>query len=103
MGRRSRPRPSSRLSQRKPSRTSSEGLPVSGEYRDEAPRVLFQLLSLLVLSSLRGIFVSFCPGWLEGVWSCMAFRSQDARRGRSHVLHIFLADKSALYIPLNGR
>merc|ERR1712113_448572 len=63
--------------------------------RDEAPRVLFQfLLSLLVHSSLlRGICVSCCPGWLEGAWSCMAFRSQDARRGRSHVLHIFLADK----------
>merc|ERR1712083_740086 len=92
--RRSRPRPSSRLSPRKPSRTSSEGLLVSGEPRDEVPHVLFQLLlSLLVHSFLRRIFVPFCPGWLECAWSCMAFRSQDARRGRSHVFHIFLADK----------
>merc|ERR1712087_202260 len=42
--------------------------------------------------SLRGIFVSFRPGWLEGAWSCMAFRSHDARRGRPHVLHTCLAE-----------
>merc|ERR1711904_328473 len=60
-----------------------------GEPREEAPRVLLQfLLLLLVLPSvLPGIFVTFCPGWLEGAWSCMAFQSQDARLGRSHVLH----------------
>merc|ERR1712014_407193 len=79
-------------SPRRPSRTSSEGHLVCVAPHGEALRVLLQfLLLLLVHSSLhRGIFVSFCPGWLEGAWSCMAFWSQDARRGRSHVFHICL-------------
>merc|ERR1712194_251520 len=41
----------------------------------------------------RGIFVSFCTGWLEGTWSFMAFWSHDARRGRLYVLHICFAEK----------
>merc|ERR1712228_980235 len=49
MGRRSRPRPSSRPSPRRPSRTSSEGLRVCGEPREEAPRVLLHFLLLLLV------------------------------------------------------
>merc|ERR1712161_166231 len=41
----------------------------------------------------RGIFVSFCTGWLEGTWSFMAFWSHDARRGRFYVLHICFAER----------
>merc|ERR1712048_247331 len=58
------------------SRTSSEGLRVCREPREEAPRVLLRFfLLLLVYPSLRGVFASFCPGWPEGAWSCMAFSS----------------------------
>merc|ERR1711924_197447 len=54
---------------RKPSRTSSEGPLFCGEPCEEAPRMLLQcLLLLLVHPSLGGIFVSFCPAWLEGAW-----------------------------------
>merc|ERR1739838_694459 len=44
-----------------------------GEPREEAPRVLLQFLLLLLVPHpflLRGIFVSFCPSWREGAWSC---------------------------------
>merc|ERR1712194_848999 len=51
-GRRSQLRPSSRLSPRKQSRTSSESLLVCGEPREEAPRVLVQFLLLLLDHSL---------------------------------------------------
>merc|ERR1740120_643142 len=61
-----------------------------GEPCDEAPRVL---LHFPPLAPLLGAFThsSFCPGWLEGAWSSMAFRSQAALRGRSHVFHPCLA------------
>merc|ERR1712183_1025001 len=45
----SRPRPSSRPSPRRPSRTSSVGLQVCGEPREEAPRVLLHFLLLLLV------------------------------------------------------
>merc|ERR1712194_848864 len=51
-GRRSQQRPSSRLSPRKQSRTSSESLLVCGEPREEASRVLLQFLLLLLDHSL---------------------------------------------------
>merc|ERR1712007_149059 len=58
----------------KPAKTIVKAFPAKA--LKEAPRVLLHfLLLLLVHPSLRGIFVSFCPGWPEGAWSCMAFSS----------------------------
>merc|ERR1712203_659652 len=45
----SQPRPSSRPSPRRPSRTSSEGLRVCREPREEAPRVLLHFFLLLLV------------------------------------------------------
>merc|ERR1712174_101781 len=69
-----------------------------GEPCDEAPRVLLHFPPLAPRpppappprpppSSRRFYSLFFCPGWLEGAWSSMAFRSQAALRGRSHVFH----------------
>merc|ERR1712190_720132 len=60
--------------------------------------LLLLVLLLLLLRALLHLLdafthSSFCPGWLEGAWSSMAFRSQAALRGRSHVFHPCLAEK----------
>merc|ERR1711920_1134117 len=64
---------------------------------EEAPRVLlhFPPLAPLPPPALLAAFThpSFCPGWLEGAWSSMAFRPQAALRGRSHVFPPCLAER----------
>merc|ERR1712086_348768 len=58
----------------------------------ESPQGRVLRVSRSVPSPARRLRVSFCPGWLEGTWSFMAFWSHYARRGRLYVLHIWLAE-----------
>merc|ERR1712194_660503 len=58
----------------------------------ESPQGRVLRVSRSVASPARRLRVSFCPGWLEGTWSFMAFWSHYARRGRLYVLHIWLPE-----------